>query len=176
MQRTLVGGLIVLVACAGPTQNPASPPKEAGATPSTIVASPTESTSPTPSRSPRPNREVVATRFGNDLQRSIQDRGFSGMAVTSKTVRSVPGYGKSLLLRITVQDDADNLEAAVYTMLAVGEIIPAYESDLETLGIEYVAIEDESGGRMFGLVGDFLAYADGEIGAVRLRDRMFFEI
>lgn len=178
MRLVVVASLTALIACGGAGERAQSPslPSERSPSPTiipsqSITASPTITASP----SPPPDAEVVATSFGNDVQTSVRDHGFTGLTVTSKRVDSVPGYGRTLLLGLTAQDEADALQAVVFAMLGVGEVIPSYESDLALLEIEYVALEDETGGRAFGLVDDYFAYANGDINASKLRSRLFFE-
>ena len=159
-----------LAGCGGGTESA----EDSGTAP--VSASPSaESSLSTESPTPTLDPSGVASQIGNDTQLVLRDHGVNGVSVTSKEVRNLPGYGSTLILDISVHG-IDAVKGAYFTMLAIGETAPDYEDELASLGVQYIAFTEDAGGSLIiGAVDDFVAYGNGEVNAIKLHSRLFYE-
>lgn len=153
---------VTLGACGGEEPEP-----KAAASPTEV---PSETASPTPV-----DLDAIGLSFVEAVQSGL-DKAIRPGAVelAPMGVEEVAPYGPVLMLKI-VETELKDGEVGVVTLVAMAVEAGEVRRNLNLADISFLAFEDPSGGRAFANLVDLLAYADGEIGVNRLRNRLIFD-
>lgn len=154
---------VTLGACSG-----GEPEPKAAASPTEVR--PSETASPTPV-----DLDAIGLSFLEAVQARLDEAIRPGAVELAPIgVDEIAPYGPVLMLKI-VETELKDGEVGVVTLVAMAVEAGEVRRNLTLADISFLAFEDPSGGRAYADVVDLLAYADGEIGVNKLRNRLIFD-